>query len=151
MRLLDAAAGAQAMELGLQIAQLLAGGGGSALHEGSLEPRGSLAHAGGAAFARALIVFRAQAGPGDEVAGGREAAHVAADLGKDDTSAQFVDPGDRGQKLDGRAKGLDVSVNLPIEGVDRRVYGVDLVQMQAQHDAGSHGRAALGRAPRASP
>src|ERR1700751_6156434 len=103
VRLLDAAAGAQAMELGLQIAQLLAGGGRSALHEGSLKPKGSLAHAGGAAFAGALIVFRAQSGPGDELPGVRERAHVATDLGKDDTSPQFFGPGDRGQKLYGRA------------------------------------------------
>jgi len=83
----------------------------------------------------ALIVFRAQAGPGDEVAGGREAAHVAADLGKDDARAQFVDAGNGGQELNGGAKGLDLSVDLLIDGADRRVDGVDLLQMQAQQEA----------------
>src|SRR6202011_1347362 len=39
-RLFGAAAGAQAVELGLEIAGLLAGGGRGALHEGGLEPRG---------------------------------------------------------------------------------------------------------------
>ena len=66
---------------------------------------------------------------------GREAAHVAANLGKDDASAQFVDPGDGGQQVDGRAKGLDMSVNLLIDGVDRCVDGVDLLQLQAQQEA----------------
>src|SRR6202040_4223458 len=43
-RLFGAAAGAQAVELGLEIAGLLPGGGRGALHEGGLEPRGPLAH-----------------------------------------------------------------------------------------------------------
>src|ERR1700730_17399770 len=82
-RLFGAAAGAQAVELGLEIAGLLAGGGRGALHEGGLEPRGPLAHPSRSALAGALVVFRAQAGPGDQVPGGRKAAHVAADFGQD--------------------------------------------------------------------
>jgi hypothetical protein len=69
------------------------------------------------------------------VSGGRETAHVAADLGEDDASAQFVDAGNGGQELNGGAKGLDMSVDLVIDGVDRRVDGVDLLQMQAQQKA----------------
>src|SRR3984893_6617078 len=60
-RLFGAAAGAQAVELGLEIAGLLAGGGRGALHEGGLEPRGPLAHPSRSALAGALVVFRAQA------------------------------------------------------------------------------------------
>src|ERR1700730_10892675 len=71
-RLFGAAAGAQAVELGLEIAGLLAGGGRGALHEGGLEPRGPLAHPSRSALAGALVVFRAQAGPGDQVPGGRK-------------------------------------------------------------------------------
>jgi hypothetical protein len=53
----------------------------------------------------------------------------------------------------GRAKGLDMSVKLLIEGVDRRVDDVDLLQMQTQQKAvmPGHGRAAPRRAPWASP
>src|ERR1700719_4192230 len=69
-RLFGDAAGAQDVEFGLEIAGLLAGAGRGALHEGSLEPGGPLAHPSRSAFAGALVVFRAQAGPGDQVPGG---------------------------------------------------------------------------------
>ena len=69
------------------------------------------------------------------VPSGREAGHVAADFREDDARAQFVDPGNGGQELNGGAKGLDMSVDLVIDGVDRRVDGVDPLQMQAQQKA----------------
>src|SRR6516164_4050118 len=106
------------MKLRLQVAGLLAGGGPGALDESGFEPGGGLAHAGRAPLAGALVIPRTQAGPGDQVSSGREAAHVAAALGKDDASAQFVDAGNGGQQVDGGAKGLDMSVNLLIDGVD---------------------------------
>src|SRR5712672_1164373 len=117
------------MKLGLEIAGLLAGGGPGALDEGGLEPRRSFAHPGGAPLAGALVVLRAQAGPGDQVSGGWEAAHVAADFGEDDASTQRVDAGNGGQELDRGAKGLDQSIDLRIDLVDRRVDRVDLLQM----------------------
>ena len=62
----------------------LAGGGPSALHESGLESRRPFARPGGAPLAvglqptgltrGTLVVLRAQAGPGDQVSGGREAA-----------------------------------------------------------------------------
>src|SRR5215469_2117018 len=74
------------------------------------------------------------------------------------TRAQFVDPGNGGQELNGGAKGLDLSVDLLIDGVDRRVDGVDLLQMQAQQKAVMPGDTAaqrfaelLGRCPRPTP
>src|SRR5215469_10109094 len=123
------------MKLRLQVAGLLASCGPSALDESGFEPRCGFAHAGGAPLARTLIVSRAQAGPGDQVPSGREAAHAAADLGTDDTSAQFVDAGNGDQEVDGGAKGLDLSVDLLIDGGDRHVDGVDLLQMDAQQKA----------------
>ena len=93
-RLFGAAAGARAVILRLEIAGLLAGGGSSALGEGGREPRGAFAHPSGSPLAvglpptgltrGAFVVLWAQAGPGDQVSGGREAAHVAADFGEDD-------------------------------------------------------------------
>jgi hypothetical protein len=50
---------------------------------------------------------------------GRKAAHVAADFGQDDASAQFVDAGNGGQEADGGAKGLDTGVDLLIDLIDR--------------------------------
>jgi len=133
------------VEQRLQIAGFLAGSGRGALDEGGLEPGCAFAHAGRTPLASTLVVSRAQAGPRDQVPGGREAAHVAADLGKDDASAQFVDPRNGGQQVDGGAKGLDLSVDLLIDGADRRVDGVDLLQMQAQQKAVMPGEAAAQR------
>src|SRR5271168_807109 len=102
------------MKLGVEIAGLLAGGGPGALHQSGLEPGCSLAHPGGTPLAGTLVVLRAQAGPGDQVSGGREAAHVAADFGQDDASTQLVDAGNGGQELDRGSKGFDQSVDLLI-------------------------------------
>src|SRR5215469_15416909 len=88
----------QPMKLCLEIAGFLAGRGRGALNEGGLEPSGAFAHPGRAPLAGTLVVPRTQAGPGDQVRGGREAAHVAADFGENDASAQFVDAGNGGQE-----------------------------------------------------
>jgi hypothetical protein len=66
---------------------------------------------------------------------GREAAHVVADLGDDDPGAEVTDPRDRGQDGDRRAKGLDIGVDLPIDLGNRRVDGIDLLQVQLQQKA----------------
>src|SRR4051794_38098417 len=62
--LLGATAAAQAMELSLKIAALLAGCGPGALDEHGLEPRGAFAQAGRPALARALVIARTKPGPG---------------------------------------------------------------------------------------
>ena len=84
MAFLGAAPGAEPLELGVEVAVLLAHGGPGGLDEGGLQPGRALLQAGGAALAGALVLAGAEAGPGDQVAGGREAAHVEADLGEDD-------------------------------------------------------------------
>jgi len=63
---LGAATGAQAVELGLQIAPRLADGGPSALHQSRLQPGSALAQAGRAPFSGALIIAGAQTGPREE-------------------------------------------------------------------------------------
>jgi hypothetical protein len=85
--------------------------------------------------------------------GGREAAHIVADLGHDDPGAEIADPGDRGQDGDRRAKGLDIGVDLPIDLRNRRVDGIDLLEVQFQQEAVvlSPGRAASREAPPAAP
>jgi hypothetical protein len=116
------------MKLGLEVAGFLAGGGPGALDEGGLEPRRSFAHPGGTPLAGALVVLWAQAGPGDQVSGGREAAHVAADFGEDDASAQLVDAGNGSQELDRGSKGLDLSVDLLIDLSDGCVNRIDMLE-----------------------
>jgi hypothetical protein len=77
--------------------------------------------------------------------GRREAAHVAADFGEDDASAQSIDAGNGGQELDGGAKGLDMSVDLPIDVGHHLVDGADVLQMKAQQEAVMPGDAAAQR------
>jgi hypothetical protein len=87
---------------------------------------------GGGKSHLAAAVFRTQAGPGDEMPRGREAAHIVADLGHDDPGTEVTDPRDRGQDGNRRAKGLDIGVDLPIDLRNRRVDGIDLLEVQLQ-------------------
>src|SRR5215213_8615696 len=81
------------MELGLQVASLGADGGPGTLRQGCLEPRGTFAQAGGAALAGAFVVARAATGPGEQMAGGGEAAHVEPDFREDDCPLRSLMPG----------------------------------------------------------
>ena len=74
--LLGAAAGSEPEEQRLRIAGLDPHGRPGGLDEQGLEPGGTVTKAGRAALARALVVAGAQAGPGDQMGRGREAAHV---------------------------------------------------------------------------
>ena len=78
--------------------------------------------------------------------GGREAAHVAADLGEDRSCRQATDAGDRGQAEDQFAKGgrfirgllvhaRDLPGDLPIDLPDRRIERIPLLEMQLQQKA----------------
>src|ERR1700746_2234098 len=71
-RLLRTAPRLDVVELGAQVSVLLPHRRPGALHQRSLEPGRTLTQASGAALAGALIVAWADAGPGDEVAVGRE-------------------------------------------------------------------------------
>src|SRR5215210_271329 len=134
-RLFRAAAGAQALELGLEVAALLARRRPGALHEGGLQPGRAVAQAGGAALARALVATRAQARPGQQVPGGGEAAHVGADLGHDHLGTERADAGDGDQQPDRGAKGLEVRFHLSVDLGDRGLQGVDLAQVEPQQEA----------------
>src|SRR5215469_6236941 len=52
-----------------------------------------------AAFAAGLSDLGGEVGPGDQVLGGGEPAHVGADLGQDHLGGLQADPGDVGQSL----------------------------------------------------
>ncbi len=93
-RLLGAAALAQPLELGPEIAVLFARCRPGALHEGGLPPARALAQPVGPPLAGALVVARAETGPGNQVAGGGEAVHVGADLGDDGPGGEVADAGD---------------------------------------------------------
>src|SRR5260370_9653088 len=108
-------------EEGTKVAALFAACRPGDLDEQGLEPRGSFAELGGAALAGTLVVPGAQAGPGDQVCGGREARHVDADLGDDDGSGDIADAGDRGQSEGCLAKGFEPIPDLRINFGNRRI------------------------------
>src|SRR3954466_7701776 len=156
--LLGSAAVAQALELSLKVAALFAGAGPSALDQRGLEPRRPFAQAGGAALAGALVVAGAEPSPGDQVAGGREAAHVDADLGDDDLRGQVTEAGDRAQQPDRLTKRVEIAVHLLVDLGNGDLQGIDLTQVQAQQEAVALGDTAgqgapqpLGRGPYAPP
>jgi hypothetical protein len=118
-----------------QVGVLLAHRRPGALHQRGLQPRRTLAQASGAALAGALVVARTDASPGDEVAVGREAAHVDADLGDDHLAGEGLDARDRAQLFDGGAKGLDIGLYLLVDLSDGGIEGIDLLEMQAEQKA----------------
>jgi hypothetical protein len=54
------------------------------------------------AFAGGLVVAGADAGPGGQVSGGRERAHVAAGFGDDRLGGAALHAGDRAERVSGR-------------------------------------------------
>jgi hypothetical protein len=107
-------------------------------------------------FAGTLVVDGAQPGPGDQVPGRREPAHVAADLGQDGGCRQQADAGDCAQAHDQLAKGrlpaggllvdaFDLVGDLHIDLPDRRSKRIPLPQMQLQQKAVMLAQAAVQR------
>ena len=128
-RLLRTAPRLEVVELGAQVSVLLAHRRPGALHQCGLEPRRTLAQAIGAALAGALIVARTDAGPGDEVAVGREPVHVDADLGDDHLGGKGLDARGRAQLFDGGTKGRDIALYLLIDLGDGGFERIDLLEM----------------------
>src|SRR5215831_15254074 len=113
-RLLGAAPGFEAIELGLQVAAFLFYRSPGALNQRGFKPVSALTLTIGSPFAGALVIARTYASPGDEMCGRREAAHVNADLGDDDVRAEVLDTWDRRDQLDCDAKGPKVGLHLRI-------------------------------------
>src|SRR5881394_2335968 len=108
----------QANELSLIVAALLADGGPSALDQHRLEPGRALAQARGLALAGTLVLAGAHAGPGEQVSGAREAAHIAADLGENRRRRHGADPRDRIGIADQGAKGWLAGGAVFVHAVD---------------------------------
>jgi len=62
-------------------------------------------------------------------------AHVDADLRQDDLGADFADPRDGAQLLDGVTKGGESCIDLPIDRGDAGIEHVDLLQMEIEQKA----------------
>ena len=66
------------------------------------------------------------------MAGGREAAHINANLGDDDLCAQVADAWNATQQADCRTKGLEIVLHPLVDLSGGVIQHVDLAQMQAQ-------------------
>src|ERR1035441_1711427 len=86
----------EALVLGLEVAVLGSGGGQRGFLERDPEELAAFASASGVAFAGGLVVAGAACGPGGEVPGAGEHAHVGADLGDHRLGGALSDAGDRG-------------------------------------------------------
>jgi autotransporter passenger strand-loop-strand repeat protein len=144
--LLRAAAALQPVELGHVVAVLLAFGRPCALDEHGLQPGRTLAEARGFLLAGAFVPTGTQTGPGYQMPGGREAAHVASDLREDRRRRQGADARHGGQAEDQGAKGglsvfdllvqpFDPRVDFPIDVLDRRVHRIPLSKMKPEQKA----------------
>ena len=60
---------------------------------------------------------------------GLEAAHVDADLRDDHFSRKRADAGHGGQHFAGYAKGFEVALDLLIDAENRRIHGIQMIQM----------------------
>src|SRR5208282_831921 len=129
-RLLGAAPGFDAVELGLQVAVFLFYRRPGALHQRGFEPGSTLAQAIGSTFAGTLVVARTYASPRDEMCVRREPAHVDADLGDDDVGAEVLDARGRHYEVDCGAKGPKVRLHLRVDRGHSGIESVDLVEMQ---------------------
>src|SRR5216683_368485 len=134
-RLLGAAPGFDAVELGLQVAVFLFYRRPGALHQRGLEPGSSLAQAIGSTLAGTLVVARTYAGPRDEMCVRRESAHVDPDLGDDDVGAEVLDSWNRYYEVDCGAKGPKVRLHLRVHRHGGGIESVDLIEMKAQQEA----------------
>src|SRR6266536_4068519 len=113
-RLRVAAAAADLPVVGGQVGVLAAGGAAGCLGQRAAQPAVAAAGFAGAASAARLVGAGADRGPGDEVAGGREDAHVEAALGDQHLGGVAADAGDRAEQLDelgvGRERELDAGI-----------------------------------------
>jgi hypothetical protein len=126
---LASTAGAQPVELCLKIAALFAGAGPGTLDQGRLEPRRPLAHPSGAPLSGACVVFWTEM-PLD-----REAARVVANLGHDDPGAEVAAPRIVVRMVIAVRKGSTLVSTSRIDLGNRRVDGVDLLEVQLQQEA----------------
>src|ERR671930_200215 len=142
--LLGAAAAAESKKLGAEIAALVvADGAPGGLDERGFEPAIAGANARRAALAGTLVQAWAEPRPGDEMTGRGEMAHVDADLGDEDVSGGLPDAADGGQAGEGGTKGGERVLQARLEFPHRGVEGIDLAQVQGEHEAVVRGDAAV--------
>jgi hypothetical protein len=84
-------------------------------------------------FAGRFVVAGAQPGPAGQVRGGRELAHVDADLGDDYLGGAFADAGDGHKPAHLVSERGDHPVHLGVEAVDTGAQMIDVGQVHADH------------------
>src|SRR4051795_11513577 len=100
----------------------------AASFEREVQPLGPVAGLARAALAGRLVVARALAGPGRQVARGREPRHVGADLGDDALGTAALDADHGAQQLNRRIERADLLLAHARELLDLAVEEVDVAQ-----------------------
>src|SRR5829696_5133431 len=116
----------EAPVLGFEVVTLDADGGHGGLFEREVQPLGPVARPAGAALAGRLVVAGAQTGPGREMACGRKARHVGADLADDALRAAVLDARDRAQQLNRQRERADLLLDHAGELLDLLVEEIDM-------------------------
>lgn len=132
---LGPAPSAQSVELHLQATTPDLDGHPGRLHQGSLESLVALARSGTAAFANVLVVARTPIGLGQQMDPRGKARHVYADLGDDHACADIALAGCGSQRHGGLSKCLKPQANLFLRLGSGLVQGVNVAQMQLEHEA----------------
>src|SRR5919199_5669043 len=133
--LLSTAASGQATKLRREVAVLLARGGLSGLDEGHTQPGVALAGLATQAFASALFITGAHAGPRGEMGSAREAAQVGADLSQQYFGGAASDPRDAIQTVDLVLKRLQPVGYLLTQPSDRLIQEIDVRQLLGHEEA----------------
>lgn len=89
-------------------------------------------------FAGGLVAARDGAGPGGQVPGGAEPAHVRAGFGDDDLGPRAADAGDRLQRFKGHRERAHRLLNALGELQDRGVDLVNALQMDPAQSSAAH-------------
>ena len=133
--------------LGGEVGVFAAGRGERGFLERPVEPFGAVAGLPGAAFAGGLVVAGALPGPGRELFGGREDAHVDADLGDDAFGGAPLHAGDRAQQLNGFLERGDLLRDHLGQRADLLIEEVDVRQDRSDPQRVDPVKAALQRLP----
>jgi len=123
----------EALVLGGEVGALAARRGQGGFLERDPEPLGAFAGPSGAALAGRLVVAGAASGPGGEVPGGREDAHVDADLSDHDFRGSAGDAGHGARELDAGRERAQLLGDRFREPVDLLVEEVQVGEDRADH------------------
>jgi hypothetical protein len=148
---LRAAPTLDAEELSTQVAVRFARGGPRRIDQCGFEPGRGPSCPRRPPLAGAFVETWAQAGPRDQMTNRREAAHVRTDFCDKDARRRLTEARHGRQEADGGSKGTQRVSNARLDRRDRCLEGVDLGQVQFDHEPMMVGDATMDRVAQIRP